>query len=554
LESDEDARPALEALKCAGPGPATIFFAATGRGELTPEQQAHVKQCPVCQRWAALARASAADVTNARKTHPPLPIVIRLRDVLLRRWRITSSVAAAVAVWAAILFVTHTSSVRAALAAGRVLARTETPVGFGLYLDRLPLPAEAAAARAEALQRVQVAREELENAKAAAWQGPPNFNNAGIQATLEAYTRTYRPLRNVGEWDAALAVVAEALEFARGKNPANEPTDNWVAVYLDDLGSIYVGMGEYQKAREAYEESIETRVRLVKQGTENKYRTTAEDYRQAWRAMGYADVVLPLRWRVSYLAKLEGDLDSAWQQLAEGGAYLRDYFVGVCEAAGVPELETWRRLPAEQIPLVVVYRATPSEFQYPRPDSNYSREELAELARRYRGFVPSPGLVSKLREHLYHEARLRRVGGDFQGARQVLQEASGLPYFPLAAETRLDFYEPLESARIAILLGDYQSALAHVRAAEQHAGAVPLKDASGKEVTKPPIGLLPQAELKLLKAVALLGSSRDRAAAQELIREAMAVRDSFADRLSGEPRGRFLRQFETWDELARLVR
>ena len=405
------------------------------------------------------------------------------------------------------------------------------------------LAGDAAALRADALRNVERARAELAAARARAWQGPASLSNPDIQATLDAYPHVYRPLMDIAEWNDAEAVIGEALAFAEGGNPTERPIDEWVCIYLADLGSLSEATGDYAKARDAYCRSIAVRERVVERDVAG-CQESPSGYRRACAIESRMHRVTPIYWRLSYLAVLQDDLSAAreWHQQADDS--LRDYLVGVCAATGTTVD------PAAS--LIELYGEAPKEFRNPQDD--ISPDEGLALRVRFAGFLPNTGLVTKLREHLYREARLRCIEGDFPGARQVLLDAARVTFEPIHDESRLDFHEPLERARIAILLHEYETALTELALAEQNSGPLSLHDANGVDVSKRAIGPLRIAEVKMLKAGALVGLSHDRREARRLIAEALAVRDAFAAPLTGQAQENFIKRFRTWDELATAAR
>jgi len=484
---------------------------------------------PVSHERHAAIVAAAVDKFRLR-SHAGLKLVT---------YRLLPLAAAAVIIFAVVL--TFTWSTPSALAAGREIARRETIAAWASTLERL-LPSRSTADGPAAVRAaIQEAQDRLESLKIAAAQGPVDLSaNKDIQRVLEAYKDLFRPLRDLGDWDAVFAAIHEAVDYARVSNPTGGAIDEWVAVYLDDLGSTYAVMGDYAQARTAYTESLDVRRRVVE-------RDVAHAPVEQARAAGIsspAQRIAPLYWRLSYLSILEGDLSSARASHATAESLLRDYFLAATEPAGQSDEQ-----PAlDAVSALQAYRAAPEEFRNPPEWPSQTDEEAFQA--RFGGLVPNASIVAKLREHLFREARLRRVEGDYAGARQALDEAASVAPYPVHDESRLDFNEPLEAARVSILLGDPDAALGYLAEAERHSGAVAHADPHGADLSKRPIAPLRVAEMSVLKASALLAAGRDKANARQLVRDAIELRDAFAERLSGDARVSFLRQFRAWDELA----
>lgn len=427
------------------------------------------------------------------------------------------------------------------------------------------------AAIATARETLAALRAEAERA---AREDTPEEAQAAAHRVLMPWKDVYRPLRDLGRWDEALAEMHAELDYMQtGNNPTGQPlaSPDWLSVLLLDLGSTLEMMGDYDGARESYLQSIEERRQMAEAGFAWHSAHDGERYARARRIETCVGTVVPAYWRMSYLAALAGDLPEArhWHALAE--ACLRDYFVGACEAAaqqdseqraeasGGPQSEPeapargpgWYGRPARELSLLEAYNAAPREFREPQLD--YSVPEQDAFARSYNGFIPASAFVSKLREHLYHEARLCRMERNFAGAREVLTAAARLPYDAVSDESRLMFSEPMEWARIAIAERDYAPALAKLAEAERNTGPIPLWDpTTANDVSKPPIPPLGVAEMQLLKGAALAALNRSAAERDEgrrLVEHALRVPQRMSDALPAHRQPTFTQQFGTWKAL-----
>jgi len=452
----------------------------------------------ILDRIAAEAGEGRAVVAQTERTKPRAALRGFVRQAR-RRWAIGSGLAAAVLV-IAIGILTLKTGEQEVLAAIRAVAQQPTITGAG-FDTIVPRPGETIEqAFARGLREAEAARERLTECLERAATLSGRAQRDAVAETFHAFTHVYRPLRDLGQWEQALQLARQALDYAQGNNPSNQADIVWTSIYLDDIASIYVPIGEFEQARRTYEQSIAVREQIVEQDVIGRRQAPGyqPDWNRATRIQHRALRVTPLYWRLSYLATLEGDLVEARRWLAVAEKCLYDYFAGVCAAAA--EVEGCE--PPDLPTLLDAYLAAPEEFRNPPEWPTQEQESRDRI--RYGGFSRNSSIVAILRQHLYREARLRRIEGDYLAARQALRDAQQVTYWPVHDESRLDFNEPLEAARIAILLGEPDTALDEIDLAEECTGPRTFYDVYGKPIHHAPIGPLAVAELNAIKAAALL--------------------------------------------------
>lgn len=543
---------------------AAIYLNLVEGAELPSEQARHLQACPACRRLrermevglrselpeaeqAKLAEAAARAAVSPVGSRRPAVIRIsnrirELRPQLARRWVIVTLAAAIVI---AVVSPHPRSSTHRAAYGDVILAPVarqptwshgpnaylvaDDPVAVDAYLKRI----DGARAALDALKRAL---------KADPYARPPIISDV-----MHAWTDVFRPLRDLGRYHEAVQEIQAAIEYTR-HNPTAEYVHTWHWVYLNDLGNAHAAFGDYNAAQQAYLESIRLRKAPI-----NVHPNPIQAITDLARSL------TPLYQSMGWLAVVEKGttgLEEAYGWHAEADAALRRYFAAACDLHGIS-------LPAGTTAWTA-YQAAPPEFRAPR-ESYYAGEWDAAKAR-HSGLAPTATHVMLLRAHLYHEARLKRVEGRYEEAMALLTRAASMPYYPAHDELRLAFHESLEVSRLSILLEDYADAVRHARQAMENSGAAPLKDAHGKDTTKPPIGPLARAEASLFLGAALLGRARvnslERSVstapplsseidqARQFITKALAVPRAMANRMNPEERDRFLRQFITWVELA----
>ena len=360
--------------------------------------------------------------------------------------------------------------------------------------------------RLEAIEQARRERDQHLAAMESAVQcGDREQAHAYALPLMFVWTRVYRPLRDLGHFDEAIAEIQRAIACASGENPLCEQWPSWQAPILNELALTLEAMGNYEGACRVHRESVELRKAALKAEPGYVGDPDIPDLPPSPHAARqfYGGDLVPPYLRLSWLAVLRGGragLPEARQWQAKAELQFSRFFAWVCVANGIP-------LPPEAT-LLDAFASSPDEFQRPRAEA-YSGLER-QLAVRYQGYIPDPSIVAWLRCCLFN------------------------------------------AARVSILRGRYGAALAYLQAARASSGA--RECAFATDLSERPVGPLALAEVEMLHAVALLGAGRDEGVARELIREAIAVRDSMASAFTGEAYTDFLRQFRTWDELAAAAR
>lgn len=562
----EEACGALGACK-SGPSLAAIYLHIVEGMELPAEQVLHIEVCPVCHRLRERIEQSveSGQAGHGRPQHtaPPAhretaPLFRaarlsseRIRAFLsgsLRRWAIGGSVAAAACVLLGIILVLAWQP-RPALAQTAREAARQWIFAPGIGEPLLSNDAAALQERVVAIEAVQAKRDELLTQAA-------NYMQAGqvtkaqdlLDAICKAWSGLYRRERDIGRWNEAATEVRQCIAYIDHLVPFGEyPPVSWRHVCMLDLGDTLALLGDFDGARSAYEESLATREVVWLRGFNS----------QASRVAAYAsDVGPPVYGCLRSLAVAHGDVAAAREWHARADAALRDYFVGVCRAAG-------RAIPDDLTPFEA-FRAMPPEFQHPptRPGEDY----LASFRQRYNGWEPSPGVIRRLREHLVGEAQLWRVQGDFESAATALTQAEQVPYYFEHDEERTPLHLPLEWARVYIARGDFR------RAYEQTLAATANLDQPSFDGR--PAGTLLRLEVQLVRATVLVGADLAHVAVggspadpgrdvheasvhedgRQLLDQARRSAQTLAAYLPEPARENFLRQFRTWDELAKAAR
>jgi len=418
-----------------------------------------------------------------------------------------------------------------------LLAEMLASLNCGGLPDRLEAIEQARRERDGYMAEIESAVQRADREQASAYASPIMF----------AWTRVYRPLRDLGRFGEAIAEIQRALAYAGGENPLQEPWPSWQAPCLNELALTLEAMGDYEGACRVHLESVELRKAALKAESGYVGDPDIPDLPPSQHAARqfYGGDLVPPYLRLSWLAVLRSGRDGLpearqWQAKAE--LQFRRFFAWVCAANEIP-------LPPEAT-LLDAFARSPADFQ--QPDESWFLDAQRAALTAYHGFDPNPGVVAWLRCCLFNAARLQRVAGDYAAAAATLEQLASIRAYPCCDEWRLDFYEPLEAARVSLLQGRYAVALKHLEVAGQTSG--PRECPFEKDLNENPVGPLALAEVELLHGVALLGAGRDEKAARELIREAIAVRDSMAGGFTGEAYTDFLRQFRTWDELAGSAR
>ncbi|MBI5865271.1 MAG: hypothetical protein HZB38_12325 [Planctomycetes bacterium] len=389
----------------------------------------------------------------------------------------------------------------------------EEPIGaLGRYLASVDC--WQLAAREEGLERLRQERDrwlEAVTASAAEHGSDPDVDLQSIVPATElmhAWWEYARELRALTRWDEARAEIDAAIDYCNGNNSAGM---RWKGLYessLNYLAQTLEWMGDYDGAWDAHQQSIASRA----EGGVDEF--WVADPNPCAYAGNLVSPFLDLSWLAVLRADGRDGLPEARAWHHRAGIPLRVRFGSVLEANRIPfPIVRGRRIDrdpraasADELisELLALYRAQPEVFRKPRA-SAYSDTEQDEFRARFGGCQPDRRPVGWLRVWLFNEVRLRRVAGDYDGAAAVLGELATVPANPFAADQRrLDFYEPLENARVAILRGEYADALPHLDRAEANSGR--LDCPFEPKLSHPPVGALPLAEVDLLRGVARRGA------------------------------------------------
>ncbi len=368
------------------------------------------------------------------------------------------------------------------------------------------------AALREAQQTVTEAREELKKARVI---GPSEDTDPWIP-----WTKLYRNLRALGQWDDALEEMHKALAFAKAEDekPARY---SFHYVCLRDLGNTYQALGDYETALAYHQESLQVARNYQEWLLHREYGGDPSGVRQANNAL--ANTLAPQLWSLSTIAAARGDMQLAWDYHNQAGELLADYFRLECEQRGLPA----------------------------QPDTPLARLCMAVVDDGDKG-LESP--VVKVREHLLRQAILSRLARDPDAASEALRLGALIPAYPHADQSRLDFSEPMERMRIAIAKGDFTAAVAAIHEAAQNTGPRHFEGLLEGLPDHPPIGVLARAELRFLRGVALAGLDPNDPEALNLIESAIESVKQSAATLPEPRREQLLKRIEEWEEVAVEVR
>ena len=594
------ARPFARDVSPCDQGPtfmAMVEWVKQGQG-LTADAVLHIDTCERCRRVvtairrelvgesAALLEAHKGAVGVAGRGERPARLALRER-LHLNAWRYAGLAAAASIGIVLLIVLTRTGS-------GPARAFDLREIGYAPpipFASLWPDPADQAALD-KARVSVEEARSELSLA----------LNPAGEAADDPwiPWVKLYRNLRAMGMWEEALAEAHDFVDYARARD---EQPERYSMYYsgLYDLGNLYLALGDYDRAldlhEQSYAEALDYQEWLFQSAPPDESCPHALE-------RDLANTFPPRLWTLSRIASAQEDRQAAWDYHNQAGEFLLDFFRKECafrglevdvdssRAAGGMEsrpvgsprgdaLQSRERELAD--PSNEAFQSRERELADPasdegvpsrerkRPDSNDSAPEprepkhaILELAALCRAVVEdgdaSPvSPISKVREHLLNRACLLRVDRELDAAETALNLGATLPYIPLADESRLDFNEPMERLRIAIARGYFEQALIDADDAAQHTGSLPLTDLQGRDVSKPPIGLIARAELKLLRGVALANSDptdqSKQNEARKSVQSALDAVGQLVHAFSPTERRAVLRHFHHWfdanTELAR---
>ncbi len=420
----------------------------------------------------------------------------------------------------------------------------------------------------ERLAMIEAARRQrdayLAEIDALVQRGEDPFKASASQAVMQAWTQVYRPLRALGHWDEALAEIHAAIAYAAGENPSGQRVGNWDMVCLSDLAETLEAVGDYDAARTAHLESVRVRKEMIRASGDYVGDPDELDLPMVLGGAYGTDLISSYT-SMSWLPVLRDGPAGlpeacAWQAKAE--TQLIRYFFWICQASGVGVPPANGVPPFPAVPpinvdtLLTLYRALPPDFQRP-PEQGYGPDPAVHGTVRasYHGFLPDAGPINWLRVVLYNAARLRRVAGDYAAAAAILADLATIPPYAFTDEWRLNFFEPLESARVAALRHDDAAALAYLDAAAAVSGAAECP--WEPDFNKIPVGLLPRMEHDLLRGAALVRLNRSADEVQQghrlLAQVAQAV-ERLTERMEPAQAAAFRRAFEVWNELAMAAR
>jgi tetratricopeptide (TPR) repeat protein len=446
------------------------------------------------------------------------------RSSQIRRWAVGGAAATCLMFILAAIFFKQVEAVRAedgllriAAAAGSVwlqfLAQADP------FLSDDP---NAISQRVAAMERVKARRDR----GMAALQHSKDPNDPSLLDVRHPWQAYYCGLRDLGRRDEAVAEVQAAIEYTR-HNPTGAHWRDWEAIYLDGLGNVHACFGEFAQARDAYRRSIDARLAL--DGVIEDPNRSRPGY------LGHNAIALaPLYLRMMLLSLAQNDVPQArdWQASAE--RVMREQLATICQLNGIGL--------NEGASLWETWMALPPDFRQPR--DNYTERELQA----YGVYRPASLTVAWVRAILYHQARLHDAESDYAAAGESLDRAAGVRDYPLCDELRLSFAIPVEYARLAIARRDYATTLLRLDEAELVAGQMVV---SGEpDINQAPIPPSRQAELRLLRGIALLGLDDKSEAGMRLVQKAIGVPEKMAATLSAAERAAFMKQFEPWQRLA----
>lgn len=354
-------------------------------------------------------------------------------------------------------------------------------------------------ARAKAEQAVAEASAELEVARRI---GPPTHD------PWIPWTKLYRNLRALGQWDKALLNAKDFVAYAKEEYESSDQRYSMYYSALTDLGNIYLAIGDYENALAYHQQSLGVAREYQEWRLTLKH---ADELSPILRARRLGDTMAPRLWSLCAIAAARNDLPAAWEYLDQAEDLLHEFF----------------RLKADAEAWTVADQASLWELA------------LAADATNDRAL---DSMVVKVREHLLRRARLARVSRDLEAASEALRMGSQLPSHPYADESRLDFSEPMERLRIALARGEFAIALEHADDAEQHTGPRHFD----RYPDHPPIRVLARAELRFHRGVALAGLDGDDPEGARLVESAVETIEQIPASLPQMQRERFRERFADW--------
>lgn len=449
--------------------------------------------------------------------------------VLVGHWRasIGGLAAAAVIVFAVVAFLEHTQAARADDALFRRIA-----IQFVFLPAADPFLSDDPTALANRLAEIENLKTERDKFVRLAAKAPDEkaHNEAG-NAAMQPWQGVYRRLRDLGRLQEALIEAQELIAYIQADAVLRNPQGSLKST-LADVGNIYMAAADYPRARQAYMESIDVRIRGTEEiATRDRWAPDRPD-----RFTSPVHSLTPLYRSMILLCIAEGKFEEAHQWLQRTEDAFRDYFAAICRANGISV--------ADGLDALTAFRTNPPIFQ--NPPTSLTQEDTNRYEALYRGFVPTIQHVTKFREYLLVSARLALAEERTSAADETLRIARSVPYSGCHDESRLDFNEPLLAARIAIAEKRYHDASTLIAEAERHTGVPPCSDQANNR----PIASARIAELTLLKGVVLLGANDKDEEGAQLVEKAISVPMKLAASLPFGQREAFLNQFQPWRKMA----
>lgn len=401
------------------------------------------------------------------------------------------------------------SAVTGDVAAGSLLAEWWKSLDCGVVQARLDAIETARRRRDELMARLEVSGVDP-------CVGPGH-------SLMAAWREVARALRGLGRFEDALAEMRVAIQFGRLMRATDGCWDPQVASCLNDLVETLEVTGDYSAARQARLESIQ--VRYATWGDPTGPDAGVADDSPCFPGSPLVAPYLSMSW-LAVLGRGRAGLPEAWYWQSEAEFILRAHLARVCQLNGIPL--------APDATLLGVFAAVPEEFRCPEDTPCPTGDDEVPVAR-YHGAVPQAALVAWLRCVLFNEARLHRVAGEYNAAAATLRKLAEIPAYPRTDEWRLDFYEPLENARVAILRGHHAEALSYLDVAQEHAPALAATEGEDRaQSTRRPVGLLARAEFDLLRGVALTRLDANDAEGRALVVQALKVPQKIAESVADQ--------------------
>lgn len=536
---------------------ALIEFVHTQQG-LSAEHLVHVRTCPKCARTmqAIQTELSTHDAVPAHKELSGFPASYanlagadRDRRAKVSRIAFRASAAAAVLGVAAVAWWFGFDSGSSPALADQISAaatKYSNPARF--FIPMLPDEAQ----RSEIEARIQTLRPQLRSALDQESRDPDPW---------QIWQRLYNELMTMGRWDEAIDEMKAFADYARKRYESEHFTIYYSVLY--DLGNAYTTLGEYDTALEWHQKAVAVRKDFLQWRDGSGVYARRLDYQKE-----LANTLAPQYWRLGELAAARGDMSTAWEYLDQTKTLLIEYFRAECAGRKITINE-------EDVAKVLAKAQRDAGFVHERSVGSGSKlkskqlhgetqheqstlKELAELVVRSAALIQTAdrsldSMTVKAREHLFYHGHLLRI--DEQAGLAAVALALGEeigPYEDLAhaAETRLDFLEPLEVLHIALVLQDYPTALDAAERASSNTSPLLFEGYEPKST----IGPLLRAELEFFHGAAIVAGpgEQDQAAlksAVDRMKSAIEMVQDSAKALPEAKRAAFLKLFSEWNKI-----